>query len=149
MSWAFGEWAGSGEITLATAEADEAAVASRAVPVASRSRRGRVRRAAKAAPFYAESSQGPEAELDLAGQPVSRGEPMDTRADSRNGAAAANATTEAALKRMAAEDPELAARLVVHTLPAAAAPLPVDLSWHLRVQGVGEWTIASAGHGGA
>jgi ribonucleoside-diphosphate reductase beta chain len=65
-----------------------------------------------------------------------------------SGARGANGTAEAALKRMAAVDPELAARLVVHSLPAAAATLPPGLSWRLDVEGLGAWRIAAPGNGG-
>jgi ribonucleoside-diphosphate reductase beta chain len=73
---------------------------------------------------------------------------MDNGANSRNGNAPANGTMEDALKRMASAEPELAARLVVHAMPAAAAPLPDDLSWRLQVEGVGEWHIEGAANGG-
>jgi ribonucleoside-diphosphate reductase beta chain len=59
------------------------------------------------------------------------------------------AVLEAAMRRMAAAEPELAARLVVQALPAAAAPLPPDLSWRLEVQGLGSWTVTGNGDGGA
>jgi ribonucleoside-diphosphate reductase beta chain len=64
------------------------------------------------------------------------------------GGAGANGAAEAALKRMAAADPELAARLVVHSLPAAAATLPPGLSWRLEVEGLGTWRIAAPQNGG-
>ena len=38
-----------------------------------------------------------------------------------SGAGSANGTMEAALRRMTNEDPELAARMILHSLPAAAA----------------------------
>jgi len=68
---------------------------------------------------------------------------------SANGSAATQGTSEEALRRMAAADPELAAKLIVHAMPAAAAPLPSDLSWRLSVDGVGEWQIRGAENGGA
>ena len=54
-----------------------------------------------------------------------------------------------ALRRMADSEPELAARLVVQSLPVAAAPLPADLSWRLEVDGVGAWEVTGNGNGGA
>jgi ribonucleoside-diphosphate reductase beta chain len=65
-----------------------------------------------------------------------------------SGAGSSNGTMEAALRRMAKADPELAARLIVHSLPAAAATLPPKLSWRLRIEGMGDWTIFSPGNGG-
>jgi ribonucleoside-diphosphate reductase beta chain len=50
-----------------------------------------------------------------------------------------------ALRRMAESDPELAARLVVHSLPAAAATLPPGLSYRLELDGLGAWTITANG----
>jgi ribonucleoside-diphosphate reductase beta chain len=49
--------------------------------------------------------------------------------------------TEQALGNMAREDPELAARLVVQTLPAAAAKVPGKLTYGLFVSGVGDYTV--------
>jgi ribonucleoside-diphosphate reductase beta chain len=60
-----------------------------------------------------------------------------------------NGTMESALRRMADAEPELAARMVVQGLPAAAAPLPPELSWRLEVEGVGAWTVTGSGNGGA
>jgi ribonucleoside-diphosphate reductase beta chain len=60
-----------------------------------------------------------------------------------------NSTMAEALRRMAASEPELAARLVVQSLPVAAAPLPADLSWRLVVDGVGAWEVTGNGNGGA
>ena len=70
---------------------------------------------------------------------------------SSNGARsqASNGTMEAALRRMAEADPDLAAKLIVHSLPAAAATLPPALSWRLNVKSLGEWTISSPSNGGA
>ena len=42
---------------------------------------------------------------------------------------------------MAREDPELAARLVIQTLPAAAAKVPGKLTYGLFVDGVGDYTV--------
>jgi ribonucleoside-diphosphate reductase beta chain len=43
---------------------------------------------------------------------------------------------------MAREDPELAARLVLQTLPAAAAKLPPPIAYDLEVEGLGTWHVA-------
>jgi ribonucleoside-diphosphate reductase beta chain len=56
--------------------------------------------------------------------------------------------TKAALRTMADEDPELAARLVLMTLPAAAARIESPLVYDLAVDGLGSWRV-SAGHGSA
>jgi ribonucleoside-diphosphate reductase beta chain len=56
---------------------------------------------------------------------------------------------DAALRRMAAEDPELAARMIVHSMPAAAATLPPDLTWRLSVEGIGDYTVRGPSNGGA
>jgi ribonucleoside-diphosphate reductase beta chain len=50
--------------------------------------------------------------------------------------------TQQALAQMANEDPELAARLIVQTLPASAAKVPGKLTYYLAVAGVGEYTVA-------
>ena len=42
---------------------------------------------------------------------------------------------------MAREDPELAAKLVIQTLPAAAAKVPGKLTYGLVVDGLGEYTV--------
>jgi ribonucleoside-diphosphate reductase beta chain len=52
-----------------------------------------------------------------------------------------NGTVSRALRRMASSDPELAARLVVQSLPAAAATLPEGLSYRLEVEEVGAWRV--------
>jgi ribonucleoside-diphosphate reductase beta chain len=54
-------------------------------------------------------------------------------------------TTRRALRRMAESDPELAARLIVQSLPAAAAKLPEGLSYRLELDGLGAWTVSSLG----
>jgi ribonucleoside-diphosphate reductase beta chain len=54
-------------------------------------------------------------------------------------------TSAQALRRMAESDSELAGRLVVHSLPAAAATLPPGLSYRLELDGLGAWTITSNG----
>ncbi len=62
----------------------------------------------------------------------------------RNGRAR-NGTAARALRRMAESDPVLAARLVVHSLPAAAATLPAGLSYRLELDGLGAWTVRPNG----
>jgi ribonucleoside-diphosphate reductase beta chain len=62
----------------------------------------------------------------------------------RNGRAR-NGTAARALRRMAESDPVLAARLVVHSLPAAAATLPAGLSYRLELDGLGAWTVRPHG----
>src|SRR5215211_7109020 len=52
-----------------------------------------------------------------------------------------------ALERVAEHDPELAARLVLMTLPAAAAAIPATLTYELDVDGVGAYRVSVAdGH---
>jgi ribonucleoside-diphosphate reductase beta chain len=46
---------------------------------------------------------------------------------------------------MAESDPELAARLIIQSLPAAAAKLPDGMSYRLELDGVGAWTVSSLG----
>jgi ribonucleoside-diphosphate reductase beta chain len=46
---------------------------------------------------------------------------------------------------MAEFDPELAARLIVQSLPAAAAKLPDGMSYRLELEGLGAWTVSSLG----
>ena len=50
--------------------------------------------------------------------------------------------TQQALAAMAKDDPELAARLVIQTLPAAAAKVPGKLTYGLDVAGVGDYTVS-------
>jgi ribonucleoside-diphosphate reductase beta chain len=54
-------------------------------------------------------------------------------------------TARRALRRMAESDPELAARLILQSLPAAAANLPDGLSYRLELDGLGAWTVSSLG----
>jgi ribonucleoside-diphosphate reductase beta chain len=54
-------------------------------------------------------------------------------------------TTAAAMRRMADADPELAARLVLQSLPAAAAALPTGLSYRLELEDLGAWRVESRG----
>ena len=46
-------------------------------------------------------------------------------------------TAQRALRRMAESDPELAARLILQSLPAAAAKLPEGMSYRLELDGLG------------
>ena len=46
---------------------------------------------------------------------------------------------------MAESDPELAARLIVQSLPAAAAKLPDGTRYRLELDGLGAWTVSSLG----
>lgn len=56
--------------------------------------------------------------------------------------------TQQAMAEMAKHDPELAARLVLQTLPAAAAKVPGRLTYGLSVEGLGDYTVAIGdGHG--
>ena len=54
-------------------------------------------------------------------------------------------TAAQALRRMAESDPELAARLIVQSLPAAAATLPPGLDYRLEVEGLGAWSVRPNG----
>src|SRR4051794_39373893 len=56
--------------------------------------------------------------------------------------------TRAALSQMAGEDPELAARLVLMTLPAMAARIKASLTYDLELDGLGSWRVSTA-NGGA
>jgi ribonucleoside-diphosphate reductase beta chain len=56
-----------------------------------------------------------------------------------------NGTASQALRRMAESDPELAARLVVQSLPVAAASLPPGLSYRLELEELGAWRVSSQG----
>jgi ribonucleoside-diphosphate reductase beta chain len=51
----------------------------------------------------------------------------------------------AALRRMAVDDPQLAARLVLMTLPAAAARIPGTLAYVLDLDGLGSYTVSVSG----
>src|SRR5688572_8347364 len=57
--------------------------------------------------------------------------------------------TEQALAQMAKDEPELAARLVLQTLPAAAAKVQGPLSYVLAVDGLGDYTVVIDERGGA
>jgi ribonucleoside-diphosphate reductase beta chain len=54
-------------------------------------------------------------------------------------------TAAQALRRMADSEPELAARLVLHSMPAAAATLPAGLKYRLELDGMGAWTVKPDG----
>ena len=54
-------------------------------------------------------------------------------------------TTAVAMRRMADADPELAARLILQSLPAAAAGLPAGLSYRLELENLGAWRVESRG----
>src|SRR3954454_21813972 len=56
--------------------------------------------------------------------------------------------TQAALDRMAREDPELAARLFVQMLPAVAQRLSGPLAYEIEIDGLGTWHVAVDGNGG-
>ena len=58
---------------------------------------------------------------------------------------ATKGTAEAAMRRMAASDPELAARMILHSMPAAAAGLPEGLSYRLELDGLGAWRVIARG----
>jgi ribonucleoside-diphosphate reductase beta chain len=49
--------------------------------------------------------------------------------------------TREALRQMAREDPELAARLVLQTLPAAVAKIPPPIAYDLTVEDLGTWRV--------
>jgi ribonucleoside-diphosphate reductase beta chain len=49
--------------------------------------------------------------------------------------------TREALREMAREDPELAARLVLQTLPAAVAKIPPPIAYDLTVEELGTWRV--------
>jgi ribonucleoside-diphosphate reductase beta chain len=53
--------------------------------------------------------------------------------------------TQQALAQMAKQEPELAARLILQTLPAAAAKVPGKLTYGLLVDGIGSYTVAIDG----
>jgi ribonucleoside-diphosphate reductase beta chain len=55
----------------------------------------------------------------------------------------------AAVKRLTAADPELAARMVVHAMPAAAADLEPPLAFRIDVDGLGAWVVEATPEGPA
>ena len=50
-------------------------------------------------------------------------------------------TATQALRRMSERDPELAARLILHSMPAAGATLPTGLTYRLELAGLGAWRV--------
>src|SRR5688500_5345294 len=54
-------------------------------------------------------------------------------------------TAAVAMRKMAEAEPELAARLVLQSLPAAAAALPAGLSYRLELEDLGAWRVESRG----
>jgi ribonucleoside-diphosphate reductase beta chain len=56
---------------------------------------------------------------------------------------ASNGTARQALRRMSKQDPDLAARLILQSLPAAAATLPAGLSYRLELEGLGAWRVSA------
>jgi ribonucleoside-diphosphate reductase beta chain len=74
---------------------------------------------------------------------------IDATRSNGSRASSSNGTMEAALQRMTKADPELAARLIIQSLPAAAATMPSNLSWRLSVEGLGDWTVRGSEDGGA
>ena len=62
-----------------------------------------------------------------------------------NGQDATSGTATEALRRMAEAEPELAARLMLQSLPAAAADLPAGLSYRLELEDLGAWRVAANG----
>src|SRR3954467_13600365 len=57
--------------------------------------------------------------------------------------------TKVALQEMAREDPELAARLVLQSLPAVARRIRGPLTYDLSVEGLGSYRVTVDGNGGA
>jgi ribonucleoside-diphosphate reductase beta chain len=55
--------------------------------------------------------------------------------------------TKVALEQIAKEDPELAARLFVQVLPAAAQRLQGPLTYDLEIEGLGSWRVAAPHNG--
>jgi ribonucleoside-diphosphate reductase beta chain len=60
-----------------------------------------------------------------------------------NGSGGSQGTAAAALRRMSQQDPELAARMILHAMPAAAATLPTGLSYRLELEGMGAWRVTA------
>jgi ribonucleoside-diphosphate reductase beta chain len=61
------------------------------------------------------------------------------------GAGGQQGTAERAMRRMAEADPELAVRLLLQSLPAAAVALPSGLSYRLEIEGLGAWSVRANG----
>ena len=62
-----------------------------------------------------------------------------------NGGAASEGTATQAMRRMAEAEPELAARLMLQSMPLAAAGLPDGLSYRLELSDLGAWRISPNG----
>jgi ribonucleoside-diphosphate reductase beta chain len=71
----------------------------------------------------------------------------DANLSNGTGGDSSNGNMDAALRRMSASDPELAARLIIQSLPAAAAAMPSNLSWRLSIEGLGDWTVSGSADG--
>jgi ribonucleoside-diphosphate reductase beta chain len=54
-------------------------------------------------------------------------------------------TAQVALRKMAQADPELASRLILQSLPAAAAALPAGLCYRLELEELGAWRVEARG----
>jgi ribonucleoside-diphosphate reductase beta chain len=54
-------------------------------------------------------------------------------------------TASDALRRMAKAEPELAARLLLQSMPVAAASLPAGLSYRIELEDLGAWRVAADG----
>lgn len=61
------------------------------------------------------------------------------------GTSATEGTAPQALRRMAESEPELAARLMLQSLPVAAAGLPRGLSYRIELEDLGAWRVAPNG----
>ncbi|MBM3666106.1 MAG: hypothetical protein FJW90_01260 [Actinobacteria bacterium] len=57
----------------------------------------------------------------------------------------ARGTANEALRRMAESEPQLAARLMLQSLPVAAASLPEGLSYRLELRDLGAWRVSPNG----
>src|SRR4051812_28744973 len=104
MSSTPGECEGSGEITFASTGA-------KARPFYSHDRRPRGRLLGRF------PLRQPPVVEELASQPIFEEESMATRTEAANGTQTDTKAAEAALRRMAEAEPELAARLVIQSLP--------------------------------
>ncbi len=63
----------------------------------------------------------------------------------RNGGVVTEGTATQALRRMAEAEPELAARMMLQSMPVAAASLPDGLDYRLELSDLGAWRIAPNG----
>lgn len=66
-------------------------------------------------------------------------------ASSAGASGGAAGTARRALRRMSERDPELAAEMILHSMPAAAATLPAGLSYRLELDGIGAWRVSALG----